>query len=156
MMKGKQRVAKVRKQMKSSLDKSCSRRRELLDEHGDEISTAVKRSVARFVKANRENIQRSTKEQIAIASYGGGMMDMVILVRSAIGRWAVEQLLIDLENWSAAEESGAGPPARINIMTDEKGEISQEQMKELGEQIAKWVAEKKNNGRKQCKDPMFA
>jgi len=156
MMKGKQRIGKVRKPKKSSADQGCSRRQEFLDEHGEEISTAVKESVARFIKTNRENIQRSTKEQIAVASYGGGMTDMVMLVRSALGRFAVEQLLIEIENWSAAEASSAAPSVKINITTDEKGETSQEQVKELGEQIAKWVAEKKNNGKKQCKDPMFA
>jgi len=156
MMNGKQRIGKVRQSTKNSVNKGCSRGQEFLDEHGEEISTAVKESAARFVAANRENIHRSTKEQIAIASYGDGMTDMVMLVRSALGRWAVEQLLIELENWSAAEESSAAPSVKINITTDEKGEISQEQVKELGEQIAKWVAEKKNNGKKQCKDPMFA
>ncbi|MCX6659117.1 MAG: hypothetical protein NTX81_01865 [Candidatus Bathyarchaeota archaeon] len=155
-MKGKQRIGKVRKSRKNSVNKGCSRGQEFLDEHGDEISTAVKESVARFVTANCENIRRSTKEQIAIASYGGGMTDMVMLVRRALGRFAVEQLLIELENWSAAEESSVAPSIKINVTTDEKGEISQEQVKELGEQIAKWVAEKKNNGKRQCKDPMFA
>ena len=67
----------------------------------------------------------------------------------------MEQLLIEFQNWSAAEESNTAPFVKIHITTNEKGEISQEHVKELEEQIAKWVTEK-NNGKRHGKDPMFA
>ena len=66
----------------------------------DRVDSAVQESVRRFVAVNRENIRGSPRERVAAASYGGGMMDMVAIIRDALGRWAVEQLLDELERWN--------------------------------------------------------
>lgn len=155
-MKGKEKKGRKRETKKNEPDETCGCKQGFLDEHEGRVRAAVKESVARFVANNRANIQRSTKEQVAIASYGGGMVDMVMLVRSALGRWAVEQMLMELENWNASKESCASPSVNINIKADGKGGISQEQVKELGEHIAEWLAKKNGNGKKRSSDPMFA
>ena len=59
----------------------------------------------RFLKANQEKTSKSNKEQVVSTSYCGGMFDIITIVRSALGRWAVEQLLIELEKWYRTEGS---------------------------------------------------
>jgi len=126
------------------------------DEHEDEIKKAIEASMRRFVENNRENIAKSSKEKTASASYCGGMFDMIMLIRGALGRFAVEQLLIELERWNRVEPVGKGTQVRVDFAGVEMDGLSKEDAKELGVHIAKWIDERKNNGKKQCKDPMFA
>jgi hypothetical protein len=126
------------------------------DENEDEIKTAIEESMRRFLDNNRGNILKSSKERIASASYCGGMFDMIMLIRSALGRWAVEELLRELEKWNRIGFVGKGTQVRVNVTGAEMGGISQEDAKELGKQIAKWIDERKCNGKRECKDPMFA
>lgn len=157
MVKKKQKTGKVDIPSEGTADISHGCECELVDEMGEAISLAVQEGVARFLAANRGNIQTSSKEQIAMASYGGGMMDMVMLVRNALGRWAVEQLLIELESWNDEEdEEDAEPFLNIATKTAEKGEMGRERMNGPAEQIGDWVSERKGNGRKPSEDPMFA
>lgn len=124
------------------------------------IERAIKESVKRFVKSNLENIGGSTKEKIAEASYGGGMMDMVTLLRSALGRWAVEELFRELVRWNSLESVGGKERVRVDVGGLDSGGLSREDAKELGEQIVKWIEEKKSRAagadRGQTSDPMFA
>ena len=113
-------------------------------------------SVHRFIEANSKNIRRSDKGQIASASYGRGMVDMIMLVRSAFGRWGIEQLLAELDRRKAKSGPGGHPTVRINITADKRDAITQEDVKELGQQIERWVMERKTTGKTQRTDPMFA
>ena len=124
------------------------------------VEHAVKESVARFVRANKDNIARSTKEKVAAASYGGGMFDVITLTRSALGRWAVEEVLRELVRWNSIKPVGGGEQVRVDVGGVDTGGLSKEDAKALGEQIAKWVEERKAKGSKNAahhlKDPMFA
>ncbi len=123
--------------------------------HEEVVKEAVQESMRRFVESNKENIRRSSKEKVASSSYCGGMVDMITLIRSALGRWAVEQLLVELEEWNRAPAVGDGNQVRIQVEPSELGGLSREDAEELGEQIAKWIGERTANGKKQSKDPMF-
>ena len=136
-----------------NVDMSCTC--ELADELAEEIEEAVKQSVARFLTANRRNIQLSSKEKIARASYGGGMIDMAMLVRHALGRWALEQLLIELESWIEEEDDDEEPFVHPGVSYSDKGEISPEYVRDTVEPNGTWVSEEKRT-KKQLGDPMFA
>lgn len=125
------------------------------EEHEDMVKAAIEASMHRFLEMNRDSILRSSKEKTATTSYCSGMYDMITLLRSALGRWAVQQVLAELEEWNRIGPVGEGTQVRIDVTGAEIGGISQEDAKELGVQIAKWVEERKGNGKRQCKDPMF-
>lgn len=135
----------------------CSCGPDELGEQSDEIRAAVEESKRRFLVNNRENIRRSGKERIASESYCGGMVDTIMTVGSALGKWGVEQLLTELEKRQRMEDSGEAVHVRVNVMPGhERAGISPEDAKELAEQIARWIEGRKGNGKKQGKDPMFA
>jgi len=136
---------------------SCSCGPDELGEQSEEIKAAVEESKRRFLENNRENIRRSGKERIASESYRGGMVDMIMTVRNALGKWGVEQLLTELEKRQRMEDSGEAVHVRVNVMAGhERAAFSPEDAKELGQQIAKWLEERKGKGKSQGKDPMFA
>jgi len=141
---------------KSKGEQAYSPACECVKAHEEVVKEAVKESMRRFVENNKDKILKSTKEQVASASYCGGMVDMITLIRSALGRWAVEQLLVELEEWNRAPQAGNESQVRISVEPSELGGLSQEDAEELGEQIAKWIGERTANGKKQSKDPMFA
>jgi len=155
-MNRKSRSTKARKENKLDSEPFFDGGRVEKDEHEDEIKKAIEESMRRFLENNRDNILKSGKERIASASYCGGMFDMIMLIRSALGRWAVEELLTELAKWNRTSSAGNGAQVRINVTGAETGGISQEDAKELGEQIAKWIDERKGHGKRECKDPMFA
>jgi hypothetical protein len=121
------------------------------------LKAAVEESLRFFVEANSENIRKSGKENIASASYCGGMIDMVMVIKNALGNWAVNQLLTELEGCNSRRSGGSVPEIRIRVPgSTAQGEMGPEDAQELGKQIVRWIEERKNGGRKQEKDPMFA
>lgn len=155
-MSRKQGSGRVSKVSKSKNEQAYSPACECAKTHEDVVKEAVKESMRRFVENNKDKIRKSTKEQVASASYCGGMVDMITLIRSALGRWAVEELLVELEEWNRTAPSGKEPQVRVKVEPSELGGLSQEDAEELGEQIAKWIGERTANGKKASKDPMFA
>jgi len=129
---------------------------EFKTKHEDAVRTAVEESMRRFLENNRDSIKRSSKQKVASASYCGGMVDMITLIRSALGRWAVEELLVELEEWNRAPAAGSQSQVRVRVDPSELGGLSEEDAEELGEHIAKWIEERTSNGKQQHKDPMFA
>ena len=149
-----QKAENAHRKIERDTDMSCSC--ELVDELGEEMEAAVSQSVARFLTANRMKIQASSREKIATASYGGGMMDMAMLVRHALGRWALEQLLIELESWiedDDDEDSEVFVSGKVNTSGGE--EISSEHVSEAANRVGSWISDKKIT-RRQSDDPMFA
>jgi len=121
------------------------------------LKAAVEESLRFFVEANRGTIRKSGKEDIASASYCGGMVDMVMVIKNALGNWAVDQLLTELENCNSRRFGGSAPEIRIRVPGGAaQAEVGPENVKELGEQIVRWIEERKNGGKKQARDPMFA
>ena len=121
-----------------------------------EIRVAIEESVRRFLKTNQDNIRKSRKEMIASASYSGGMVDMIEVVRSALGRWAVGQLLAEIAIQQRVEDQGGMPECRLCVSASAGvAGITTEDAKELGEQIAKWIEGRNGKGKNQTKDPMF-
>jgi len=85
------------------------------------------------------------------------MVDMVMVIKNALGNWAVDQLLTELENCNRRRSPASVPEIRISVPGDvARGGMGPEDTKELGEQIVRWIEERKNGGKKQSKDPMFA
>jgi hypothetical protein len=121
------------------------------------LRAAVEASLHFFVEANRGNIRESGKEDIASASYCGGMVDMVMVLKNALGSWAVDQLLTELELCNRRRSQGSAPEITIRVPGGvAQGEMGPEDAKELGEQIMRWIEERKNGVKRQDKDPMFA
>ena len=138
-------------------DECCSCAEKDSVECEEEVRAANGESVRRFLGTNQENISKSSKEQIATASYGGGMMDTIATVRSALGKWAVEQLLIELGRRQKSDDSSEELHCNIRVTSSSGTEgLSPEDAKELGEQIAKWIEGRNGNGKRQGKDPMYA
>ncbi len=128
-------------------------------EDSDRVWAAVEESVERFVEMNTENIGRSTKEKVASASYSGGMIDMVMVIKHALGNWAVGQLLDELERWQRSDdcEEDEDSEAEISIHGGPgEGKVTPEDVKELGEKVSEWMQERNANGKRQTRDPMFA
>ncbi len=155
-MSGKRRKGGAGKAGKSKCEQAYGPACECKKTHEAMVEEAVKESMRRFVRNNKDKIRKSTKEKVASSSYCGGMVDMITLIRSALGRWAVEQLLEELEEWNRAQQVGNESQVRVMVEPSELGGLSPEDAKELGEQIAKWIGERTSNGKKQSKDPMFA
>jgi len=128
-------------------------------ENSERVWAAVEESVERFVEMNTENIGRSTREKIASASYSGGMIDMVMVIKHALGNWAVGQLLDELERWQRSDdcEDDEGSEVEISIHGGPgDGKVTPEDVGELGEKVSEWMIEKKEGARRQERDPMFA
>ena len=135
----------------------CEREPRMSPEDDPRVKAAVQESLRFFMEVNRENIRRSSKEHIAVASYCGGMMDMVMVIRNVLGIWGVDQLMTELERFNSRRSSGSAPEIRITIPGGTaQGGMKPEDAKELGEQIARWIGERSNGTKKQAKDPMFA
>jgi hypothetical protein len=134
------------------------------DEWGDDsgrVWAAVEESVKRFVKMNQENIVRSDKEKIASASYSGGMIDMIMVIKCALGNWAVGQLVSEIEKWHRTDQESDVEDEEPEDEISQKGVpgpegISQEDAKDLGERIASWMADQQKGSKGQLRDPMFA
>lgn len=137
-------------------EEHCSLSQGGMTEHEKAVNAAVEASMQRFVEANQENIRKSSKDRVASASYCGGMVDMITIVRSALGKWAVEQLLAELERWNRTSVEEKMPEVKINVSGIEMSGVSPEDAKELGEQIAKWIQTRKGPGKRYSADPMFA
>jgi hypothetical protein len=121
------------------------------------LKAAVEESLRFFVEANRGNIRKSGKEHIASASYCGGMVDMVMVIKNALGNWGVDQLLTELESCNSRRFEGGSPEIRIRVAGGSAhGGLGPEDAKELGEQIVRWIEQRKSGGKEQDKDPMFA
>lgn len=121
------------------------------------LKAAVEESLRFFVEANRGNIRKSGKEHIASASYCGGMVDMVMVIKNALGNWAVDQLLTELESCNGRRSQGSAPEISVRVSGGSAlAEVGPEDAQELGEQIVRWIEERKNGGKKPDKDPMFA
>jgi hypothetical protein len=126
-------------------------------EHSKRVWAAVDESARRFLEANEQNIRSSDKEKIASASYSGAMIDMMMILKAAMGKWAVGQVVGELEAWHRSVPCGGRPRVKVSVEGDVRiGDVSPEEAKDLGEQIARWLEERKTNGKKQGKDPMFA
>ena len=152
--KHKTRKAQIGKKPEDNECCSCTEKDSV--ECEEEIRAAIEESVRRFLRTNQENISKSGKEQIATASYVGGMMDTIATVRSALGRCAVEQLLIELGRRQKSDDSSEELHCNIRVASSPETEgLSPEDAKELGEQIAKWIKGRKGNGKRHGKDPMF-
>lgn len=109
------------------------------------------------MEANQGNISQSDKGKIASASYSGAMIDMMMVLKAALGKWAVGQVVGELERWHRSAPPGDSPHVKVSVSGDPRvGEVSPEDARELGEKIAKWLEERKVNGKRQCKDPMYA
>jgi hypothetical protein len=138
-------------------DECCDCTEKDTGEREEEIRVAIQESVRRFLETNQGNICKSSKEKVASASYSGGMVDMIEVVRSVLGKWAVGQLLTELAIHQRADDQSGTPQCRVSVSASTgMAGITPENAKELGEQIAKWIEERKGNGKKQSKDPMFA
>ena len=155
-MSGKRRKKGAGEAGKPRCEQAYSPACECVKTHEAMVEEAVKKSMRRFVENNKDNIRKSTKEKVASSSYCGGMVDMITLIRSALGKWAVQQLLEELEEWNRAPAVGDRNRVRIQVEPSELGGLSKEDAEELGHQIAKWIDERTADGRKQSKDPMFA
>jgi hypothetical protein len=124
---------------------------------GQKVMAPVDESMRRFVKCNRENVERSRKGKIASASYCGGMIDMIIVVRNALGNWAVGEMLGELERWHMMTPAERTPGVTVNVPTGPGAQpVSSEDAKELEYQIAKWLEKRKGGSTRRGKDPIFA
>lgn len=138
-------------------DECCSCSEKDSGEFEEEIKAAVEESARRFLETNQENISKSSKEKIASASYSGGMVDMIEIVRSVLGKWVVGQLLTELASQQRADDQGETSQCRVSVSASARmAGLTPEDAKDLGEQIAKWIEGRKGIGKKQSKDPMFA
>ncbi len=111
----------------------------------------------RFIGCSEENIRRSDKKRIASASYGGAMIDILMVVKSALGKWAVGEILDELEGWQKDGGPEGPPQVRVDVRGGSgKGAMSPETLKSLGDHIARWLEGQKEDGKGRPKDPMFA
>jgi hypothetical protein len=82
---------------------------------------------------------------------------MIMVIKGALGNWAVEQLLSELERWHRVGPSDDGPEVEVSVKGGPGKEgISPEDAKALGEKIANWMADRKRGVKEQVRDPMFA
>jgi hypothetical protein len=148
------------KRFVGGLSRRCSEDEE--SRHDDRALAAIGRSVAAWTKANAEPIKSSSPEECAAKSYMGGMFDMLMVSRHALGIWGAEQIVSQLERMSceygpvAPDEHEA--PGEIRVRISSKGKSQEEvveEAKELGMHIAKWVKERSESVKKKGKDPMF-
>jgi hypothetical protein len=138
-------------------EECCCRGNDEWGERSERVFEAVHESVRRFVKVNEENIRKSSKEQIAESSYGGGMIDMIGVIRNALGNWALEQLLIELEEWQRADDAEDDSAEEVLSRNSPSSEgVSQRDATEPVEKIDRWMQERKRDGRTSGSDPMFA
>lgn len=131
-------------------------------EDSERVWAAIDESVKRFVSLNQENIGKSGKEKIASASYSGGMIDMVMVIKHALGNWAVGQLLDELERWQARDdeeddvEEEEDSVLEIGVRGGPGNDsVAPEVTRELDEKIAYWMEQHKVDTRRQVQDPMF-
>lgn len=126
-------------------------------ENSEKVWAAIEESVRRFVEMNQKNIQRSDKEKIASASYSGGMIDMIMVIKNALGNWGVEMLLGELETWQKRGPPEKRPRVEVSVHGGPgPDEVTPEDARELGEKIADWIAKRKADGRNHGDDPMYA
>jgi hypothetical protein len=128
-----------------------------LGERDERIFEAVHESVRRFVKVNEENIRKSSKEQIAESSYGGGMIDMIGVIRNVLGNWGLEQLLVELEELQRADDVEDDSEEEVGSWDSPSSDgVPQRDPTELVEKIDRRMQERKRGGRTGASDPMFA
>jgi hypothetical protein len=148
----------AKKESKGSEDESCyGCRPDEWGEDSDKVWAAIDESVRRFVKVNQENIRRSGKEKIASASYSGGMIDTLMIVKNALGSMGIEHALMELERWHRRGPPQEPPKVEITVRgAPGSAKASEEVARQLQAKISKYMEEKKRTGSKLTKDPMYA
>ncbi len=86
-------VAKKRKSGKAGARTKVISHRQ----HGARIVELVGIGADGFVETNSEKISSASKEECALRGYTAGMLDMISLVREAIGFWGAEQVREEME-----------------------------------------------------------
>lgn len=67
------------------------------EEHNERVRYAVVVGTERFLRENKERIERSSGESVARNSYLSGMLDMLSIARGTFGFWGADQILNELE-----------------------------------------------------------
>lgn len=149
---------KRRKPLRDGMVEDCVTEEERA--HEERAFEVISRSSQSWMRENKEDIRKASGEECAQKSYMGGMLDMLMVARHALGLWGADQLVSHLDRMgghSCAEGPREGPgEIRVRIASDGKSkEEIVEEAKELGIQIARWIQEKNARGRRQARDPMF-